>query len=356
MIDDMVVIDSVVHPFDMRDENIVGEPGRVVRDLMWRLHSGWSPAQAQVGADLYYTDWSPEILTETLFRETDVDIGVNHHLPLYSWFHDGWVGRRKNIEIAERWPDRYLLYAGVDPTQGSDACLKLLDEQIAECPAAFVGLKLYPAQVAPFRSYRLDDLKLMAPIYERVSELGFKTIAIHKASPMGAVPSAPYRVEDIELAACEYPHLNFEIVHSGLAFVEETALAAGRFPNVYMNLETTFMLATHAPGWFEELMAYFVLWSGYDKLLFSSGCLQAHPQPALEAFRGFRFSEATLEKYGLVQITDEDRAKVLGRNHARLLGLDVEERLGRIADDEFSTYKRENGLDAPFSHWKAAAA
>lgn len=350
----MFVIDSVVHPFDMRQQNIVAGNGEVIRETMWQLHTGWNPSDAQVSEDLYCTDWSPQQVSDTLFRESDVDIAVNHHLPLYSWFHDGWVGRHKNVEIAQRWPDRYLLYAGVDPTQGVAACLQLLSEQVGECPERFVGLKLYPAQVAPFRHYRLDDLQLMSPIYERILELGFRAVAIHKAAPMGPVPSPPYRVEDIELAACAYPQLNFEIVHSGLAFVEETALAAGRFPNVYLNLETTFMLATHAPPWFEELMAYFVLWSGYDKLLFSSGALQAHPQPALEAFRAFEFSEQTLEKYGLQQITDDDKRKVLGLNHARMVGLDPKEAKARIADDDYSRYRRQHGRDAPFVNWRAA--
>jgi predicted TIM-barrel fold metal-dependent hydrolase len=355
MLDDMFVIDSVVHPFDMRTENLVGEPGEGLRNDMWALHTNWSPPDAQVTQDVYYSDWSPEQLTHTLFRESSVDIAVNHHLPLYSWFHDGWVGAHKNIELAERWPDRYLLYAGVDPTQGTSACLASLERQVADCPSRFVGLKLYPAQVSPYRHFRLDDLELMTPLYERILELGISTVAVHKAAPMGPLPSAPYRVDDVEGAAMCFPDLNFEIVHSGLAFVEECALAAGRFPNVYLNLETTFMLATHAPGWFEELIAFFAVWSGFEKLLFSSAVLQAHPQPLLETFRDFRFSDATLEKYGLAQIRDDDKRKVLGLNHARLLNLDVEQARARIADDAFSRHQAERGLDAPFSNWTASA-
>ena len=37
--------------------------------------------------------------------------------------------------------------------------------------------------------------------------------------------------------AIHFPDLNFEIVHSGLAFVEETAHAIARSHNVYANLE-----------------------------------------------------------------------------------------------------------------------
>ena len=36
----------------------------------------------------------------------------------------------------------------------------------------------------------------------------------------------------------EFPDLTFEIVHGGMAFNEETAWLLGRFPNVWVNLET----------------------------------------------------------------------------------------------------------------------
>ncbi len=354
MLDGMFVIDSVVHPFNQSDANIDTQVGELAREVSWAFHTAWNPPGLQMSHASFKSDWSAEQLTNMMFRESCVDIAVHHHLPLYSWFKDGWVARRKNVEIAERWPDRYLLYAGVDPTQGTEACLRSLNEQVKECPERFVGLKLYPAQMNPYRYYRLDDLELMAPIYERCLELSITTVATHKAVPMGRTPTWPYRVDDVEVAAMAIPEINFEIVHSGLAFVDECALAAANFPNVYLNLETTFMLLSHSPGFFEEAIAFFALWSGYEKMLFCSGAMQHHPQPLLELFREFQYSDATMEKFGLAQITKADKAKILGLNHARLLNVDVEAALERIKDDDLSRHQSAHGLDAPLSNWRAA--
>lgn len=354
MIDDLLVIDAVVHPFNLDPENDNGGEGQVQYELMWGLHQGWNPPDVQVAEDVFHTDWTTEQLTDMLFKESAVDIAVNHHLPLYSWWKDGSVGRHKNVEIAERWPDRYLLYAGIDPTQGTQASIELIDAQVAECPQAFVGLKMYPTQINPYRNARMDDEALMYPIYEHAAKLGMKTVAVHKALPNGPVPINPFRPEDVDKAAGDFPHLNFEIVHAGLAFSEETAQACARYPNVYANLETTFMLATKAPGWFEEILGYFATWSGYEKLLFSSGAMYSHPQHQLEAFMKFEFSEQTLNKYGLQQITREDKAKILGLNFARVVDLDVEAAKAKIADDQFAQYQREHGPDAPFSNWEAS--
>jgi len=44
-------------------------------------------------------------------------------------------------------------------------------------------------QVEPFRTWRLDDESLAFPLIERALEHGLKTIAIHKAAPLGPVPT-----------------------------------------------------------------------------------------------------------------------------------------------------------------------
>ena len=64
------------------------------------------------------------------------------------------------------------------------------------------------------------------------------------------------------------PDLNFEIVHAGLAFADETAHAIARFPNVYANLEITTLLMHHGPGLFREIIGLFPVlgWSRKDHL------------------------------------------------------------------------------------------
>lgn len=351
MIEDVFVINPVSHAYNLRDDNVQDNPyGRGLRELLWQIHHLWNPPELQVPRDVYLSDWPIEALARTMFRETSIDIAANMYLRLDSWFVDGLCSRQKNVEAATRWPNRFFNYVGVDPTDGLEVCLRELEEQMEEIPGA-VGLKLYPDQVEPFRSWRMDDPSLAYPLFERAQELGIKTVAVHKAIPNGPVPINPYRVDDVDGAAIHFPDLSFEIIHSGLAFAEETAHAIARFPNVYANFEITSLLMHHAPGMFNELLAYFLFWAGPEKLIYSDGTMFCHSQPLLEKFWNLQLPDQLLEKYGLDPLSKEDKALILGGNYARIVGLDLKEAKRRVEDDEFSKRQREHGLDPPYSNW-----
>jgi uncharacterized protein len=272
------------------------------------------------------------------------------YLRLDSWFRDGLCSRKKNVEAATRWPQRFMTYVGVSPTRGLEVCLKDLEEQMQELPNS-IGLKLYPDEVEPFRSWRMDDPELAYPLFERAQKLGIKTVAIHKAIPNGPVPINPYRVDDVDGAAIHFPDLSFEIVHSGLAFVDETAHAIARFHNVYANLEITSLLMHHAPGMFNEIMAQFLFWGGPEKIIYSDGSLFCHSQPLLEKFWALEFSEELRAKYKLKSLTKAEKSLILGGNYARIVGLDVEKAKKLIGDDEFAREKTRTGRQAPYSNW-----
>jgi hypothetical protein len=353
VIDGMFVFDAVAHAYDLSDANT--QPNRYAAALRQTLTGLHERLQPGIGLDAraQRTDWSVETLARTLFLESDVDMAATHTLRLDSYFRDGLCARRKTVEAVRRWPQRFVGYAGVDPTLGVDVCLRELDEQLDELPEA-VGLKLYPAQVNPLRSWRMDDPKLAFPLFERARERGIRTVAVHKASPLGPVPMNPYRVDDIDVAADAFPDLAFEIVHAGLAFAEETCHALARYPNVYANLEVTSALVNTSPGVFESVLALFVAWGGSEKVLFSDGSMVLHSQPILERLRRFEFSPQTLAYHGIPQLTPADRARILGGNYARILGIDVEKAKQRIAGDEFSRERACTGLQPPYSNWRAA--
>lgn len=354
MIDGYFVINAVAHAYNLEPANIKSKAGAAVRDMLYGFHAAWSPPDAVLTHDEFTSDWTVDAMAQALFVESDVDLAATHTLRLDSFFHDGLAARSKTVEALKKYPDRFVGYVGVDPTAGLDVCLRELDEQVHELPQA-VGLKMYPAQVEPDRSWRLDDPDLAFPLIERAAEHGLKTIAIHKAAPLGPVPLNPYRIDDIDGAAGRFPELNFEIIHAGVAFTEETALALARFPNVFANLEVTSLLLLKAPGVFEQIIAQFMLWGGSDKIIFSDGSMFVHSQPFLERFVDFQFSEATLAATGLAPLTREDKAKILGGNYARIIGLDVDVARSNIADDPFSR-ARAAGKPAPYSAWKTEFA
>ncbi len=346
------VVNAVAHAYNMTPANAVGEIGEGVRRAFYGIHAHFNPPAWVVPEDTFAVDQSAELLARTHFEESDVDLLVYHVLRLDSLFADGLCSLDKAVELATRWPSRTLTYLGIDPTLGLARCLDDLDEQRALLPGA-VGVKLYPDQLAPYRTFRMDDPELMFPLYRKVLDLGLKVVAVHKALPNGPVPLAPYQVDDVEGAAMTFPALNFEIVHAGMAFVPETAYALARFPNVYANLEITTMLLTKAPRLFSEAVAEFLFWGGRDKLLYSDGALFSHPRLALEQFAAWSLPEDLCEKYGVEPLTDADKAAVLGGNYARMTGLDLPSRLASVADDEFARRRRERGgeLLAPYSVW-----
>jgi predicted TIM-barrel fold metal-dependent hydrolase len=349
MISGFFVFNAVAHAYNLTDDNMPSNHyAHALRDLLVVLHRDWQ--QVGLGRDEQCTDWPIEVLARTLFLESDCDMAATHTLRLDSFFKDGLCRREKTVDAVRRWPHRFVGYVGVDPTNGLDQCLDELEEQIAEMPEA-VGLKLYPAQAAPHRAWRFDDEKLAYPLFERARALGIKTVAIHKAVPYGPVPMAPFRVDDMDLAADAFPDLAFEIIHAGMAFTEETALMLARYPNVYANLEVTSQLINSAPGTFETVMAQFIKWGGTEKILYSDGTMVLHSQPIIEKFSEFRFKEETLRAYGLNQLTDTDISLILGGNYARILGIDIEEAKRKVADDEFSREKARTGLQAPYSNW-----
>jgi hypothetical protein len=98
-------------------------------------------------------------------------------------------------------------------------------------------------------------------------------------------------------------------------------------------------------------MAQFILWGGPEKIIFSDGSMFVHTQPFLERFIDFQFSEMTMAATGLAPLTREDRAKILGLNYARIVGLDVDIARDRIVDDQFAR-AREDAKPAPYTAWK----
>jgi len=354
MIDGVPVIDAVVHPYNLSAANVASDVGAMVREGFYMLHSHWNPPDLQAPRSWFQADQDVETLAGTLFLESDVDVAVYHTLRLDSLFRDGLCSHGKNIELHERWPQRFLGYIGIDPTLGLERSLDEMDEQLALLPTA-IGMKFYPDQVNPYRTFGMDDPALCFPLYERALERGLKVVAVHKALPNGPVPLAPYRIDDVEGAAMAFPQLQFEIVHAGMAFVEETAYALARFPNVYANLEVTSLLLDKAPRLFQEALATFLFWGGPGKVIWADGANFAHPQGMLQRFWDLRLDEDLLDRYQLPQLDRETKARILGQNYADMVGLDLPAAVAASAEDEWSRRRATDGRLEPYTIWARAA-
>lgn len=364
MIDGLFVLDAVTHAYNHTPENWEDPSlGLAMVELAYNLAADPPDRRYAMTREQYLIDWRVDDLASLVFRESDTDVAVYHPLAISS-FKDGYSSLAKAREALELYPNRFIgAYACVDPLKGADA-LASMEAQVKELNP--LGLKLYPTSWdghAPV-SWRMDDPKLIYPLYEQASKLGLRHVAVHKAVPIGpfAVGQA-YNPNDIENAATDFPHLNFEIVHGGLAFMEETAWLLARFPNIYINMEIQNIIVERRPRTFAEILLGLCRVGGSDmlnRLFWGSGGTLHHPQPGLEAFVNFEIPEDMLANGGLFkpirQITRDDKANMLAGTFAKLHGLDLAKLKAGIAGDAFEVAKQ-SGFPPPYStlpHMQAA--
>jgi uncharacterized protein len=346
------ILDAVAHAYHFGEDNYAHEAhAAAITNLAYGLIAAdakyWMPREA------YCRDWGVEEMAWLLFTETDTDVAVFHPTPIDA-YKDGLISVEKAAEACRRWPNRFLAYATVDPLAG-EAALEELERQVELYDP--IGVKLYPTSWRAGgypEGWRMDDPEVAYPLYEKVLSLGLRAVAIHKSVPLGPVPMDPFKPGDIDAAAGAFPNLNFEIVHGGVAFTEETAWMIARFPNVYINMETLNIILALSPRRFAEIMAGLLSVGGeavIPKFLWGSGAMAQHPKLGLDAFLRFEMPEDLLSAGGVFgavpRITDEHKAMMLATNYATLHGLDIAQLKASIADDEFARRRRELAGAAP---------
>jgi predicted TIM-barrel fold metal-dependent hydrolase len=353
MLNDAFVIDAVTHAYNVELTNFaLPEAANAITQMVYGLTTTMKP-EFVLPPDRWMADWDTEDVANMLFRESGTDFAIFHPTAIGAYV-DGMTSVDKAAEVVRRWPTRFRSYAAVDPLKGAEA-LEEFDRQVEMYSP--IGLKLYPSSWAEgaHRGWRMDDPEIAFPFFERARQHGLRTVAIHKAIPFGLVPMTPYKIDDIDIAASSFPDLNFELVHGGAAFVEETSWLVGRFPNVWINLEgLTAMLPSHPRAFASVLLGLCQLGGPavLQRLVWGTGCMAAHPRPLLEAFAEFTYPEDLLAASGFItplpQITEEDKRGILGLNYARMAGLDIAELQTGLAGDEFSDVTDPGGVQ-PFS-------
>jgi len=235
MIDDILIIDAAVHGLQNSPEIANSNPYiKSIVDLSYWVQS-WVPQEYRVDAERFFGPHSSEELFSAIFYESQTDIATYHALPMKGLAKD-YCPISIGLEMRERCPHRMLIYAPPHPLDGVEKTIEELERNVEE--VGINGIKLYPMDLidGKMRSWSLADEQLLYPVYERCLQLGVKVIAVHKAVPLGITPMDPFRVGDVDYAARDFPDLKFEVVHSGLAFLDESAWQVSRYDNVYVNM------------------------------------------------------------------------------------------------------------------------
>ena len=86
--------------------------------------------------------------------------------------------------------------------------------------------------------------------------------------------------------------------------------------------------------------------------MFGSGFALNHPDPIIRHFWNFEMPPELVEGYGYPDLTPQIKAKILGRNLARMHGIDLEDKRVSIANDRWSELRRSEKA-APWSSLRA---
>lgn len=336
MIDGEVIVDAVLHPWNLSPENqnplakpqldaVYGSHALAVDDahLAYKL----SPEEL-------FTDISFDAVAEAEFVESPVDLAVIHVLPNLGFTLGHVTDPDRAAAFRARYPNRLLLYGTVGtPLDGG--AVEELKRQVDEYQID--GLKLYPAFFYDDRAdgWRLDGPDFATPLLEAAQAMGIRHVAVHKALWLTPAPREAFNIDDFDSPLARFPDLTFEMVHGGTAFLDQTLDLMERHPNLYMTLETTFSYLLVKPRIFAKVLGSMIKRVGSSRLLFASGNNLSHPAPLVGNFLNYQFAPEHMEEFGLEPLTEVDRRNILGLNALRLHGLDQRSVLASIEGDDF---------------------
>src|SRR5262245_4788046 len=225
---------------------------------------------------------------------------------------------------------------------------------------------------APGGGWWLDDERSGIPFLERVRAGGVRRVCAHKGISQ-LVPTGSPR--DVGPAAARFPDLEFLIYHSGYEipsgegpeegpFTPETAgvgtnrlvaslRAAGIGPgaNVCAELGSTWFCLIRRPEEAAHVLGKLLLAVGPDRVLWGTDAIWYGPaQPAIDAFRAFQIPEEMRERFGYPELTPEIKAGILGRNAARIYGIDLARARATAVSDDLAWVR------AAAQEWRAREA
>jgi len=328
MNDGYFIFDNVVHMYDNR-------PANVTNDLGKRNIEAFHRTFGKAGHSLYRVDEKLSLETDEalryLFVHSDTDMAMAQTVPLFGLWEDGFAPARLQWELKEACPERVVFCGGVDPIyQGIRGAVREMERQAEEWGA--VSFKFYKAH-GPRLAWRVDDRDIAYPLWEKARELGITHVQFHCGLPFGHERVEDLRSNDIQAAAADFPELVFVIHHLGLPYFDETVNIASRFENVWLSLSSIVFNTWAVSPWDTYTRLGTVLRSvGHKRVLWGSEAfIWPDVQPLIELFAGMQMPEELQDRYGFPEITVEAKRDIFGLNQARLLGLDVEAKLRKLA-------------------------
>ncbi|PYL83077.1 MAG: amidohydrolase [Verrucomicrobia bacterium] len=285
---------------------------------------------------------SVEVFVKDVFMDSDTDVMVLSFVPSRRDAEPVTIQAadavRRIVEKLEG-THRLLLHGRVNPNQPGD--LEGMDELKEKWGVS--AWKTYTQWGPNGRGFFLSD-DVGIRFIERARKLGVKNIAVHKGLPFGQQSYEHSQCSDIGVVAKRFPDVNFLIYHSGFVTgVREEVYQPGRDgidtlvsslqknsvspgSNVYAELGSTWRFLMRDPEQAAHGLGKLIKACGPDNVLWGTDSIwYGSPQDQIQAFRTFQIAPALREKHGYPEITPDLRAKIFGRNAAKVYGLSAAE-------------------------------
>ncbi|MHA1967908.1 MAG: amidohydrolase family protein [Candidatus Hodarchaeales archaeon] len=215
-------------------------------------------------------------------------------------------------EMVDRFPDRLIGFAGIDPRRGEKALVEL--ERCTE-DLGLKGVKLWP-----LTGFYPDD-KDFYPFYELIVE---KDVPI--LCHTGSGPFKTYlkfcRPAYVDTIAVDFPKMKIIMAHIGDPWVNEALTVAGKNLNVYTDLSAWEPIFKFSPIQFFQMLLQAKMTCGIDKILLGTDWPLFTPIMSLSDWvRSLKKLELPppLQMMGMPEFTTEESEKILGKNAQKIL-------------------------------------
>jgi predicted TIM-barrel fold metal-dependent hydrolase len=219
----------------------------------------------------------------------------------YGSVHETFIPNELVAGVADRHPDRFIPFAGIDVLKGMEG-VRDLERWVRD--RGFRGLSL-----RPFMTGLEADDRRHYPLYSKCVELDIP-VSIHTSANWTTVSVSDLgHPRHIDVVAADFPELKVIMSHAGYPWVLEAVLLAWKYPNVYLELgaHRPKYMAQPGTGW--EPLLRFGQTTIKDKVLFGTGwfLLARPPRQIVEEFKALPVDGDVMDRW-------------LGGNAAALLG------------------------------------
>jgi predicted TIM-barrel fold metal-dependent hydrolase len=286
-----MIIDVHIHPFCKEATVTPSLEEAIKRMTAASRDKARTEGMAAMLTALFSTHSVTDIIKD--MDEAKVDKAVIVAMDMTTHYGVKLVTNEDLARLTSAYPDRFIPFAGVDPSMGRVA----VDEFARAVEhLGCRGLKLVP----PVQHFDLSDPK-HNPLWEAALDLDVP-VWTHVAHQLSH-PDSDARLGHpmlVEAVALRYPDLKIILGHCGFPWPWEAWSLVVRHTNVYLDVSAYSDLYNHLP------------WDAYSKYGAEDKVLFATDYPVC----GF---QQTMDALNEVDISPEFREKILGENARRLL-------------------------------------